>query len=89
MTAMKQCQSCGMPLQTTKAGDCRGVEADGTKSEKWCSLCYEGGKFRDPDCTVDQMVRIVDGALKHDGAWFGMRWLARRQVPTLERWRRS
>jgi hypothetical protein len=52
-------------------------------------LCYEGGRFRDPDCTVDQMVRIVDGALKHDGAWFGMRWLARRQVPTLERWRRS
>lgn len=37
----KQCQSCGMPLQTKKAGDCRGTETDGSKSEKWCSLCYE------------------------------------------------
>lgn len=26
----KQCQSCGMPLQTKKAGDCRGTEKDGS-----------------------------------------------------------
>ncbi|NDE48098.1 MAG: hypothetical protein EB019_03895, partial [Actinobacteria bacterium] len=36
----KQCQSCGMPLQTEKSGDCRGSEKNGSKSEKWCQLCY-------------------------------------------------
>ena len=76
-----------MPLQTKKAGDCRGSEADGSKSEKWCSLCYRDGGFIDPDLTVDQMMQIVDQALRDDGAWFVMRRLALRQIPTLERWR--
>lgn len=84
---MKQCQSCGMPLQTAKAGDCRGTEADGSRSEKWCSLCYAGGRFLHPDCTLEEMVSIVDTALKREKASFVMRWAAKRQVPSLERWR--
>ena len=77
-----------MPLRTKKAGDCRGSEADGSKSEKWCSLCYVNGKFVDPGCTLDQMIAIVDTALKREHAWFFMRRMARRQIPTLERWHR-
>ena len=77
-----------MPLRTKKAGDCRGSEADGSKSEKWCSLCYVNGKFVDPRCTLDQMIAIVDTALKREHAWFFMRRMARRQIPTLERWHR-
>lgn len=84
---MKQCQSCGMPLQTEKAGDCRGTEEDGTKSEKWCSLCYQNGAFLNPDCTVDQMKDIVDNALKEQKSGFVMRKMALMQIPTLERWR--
>ena len=84
---MKQCQSCGMPLQTKKAGDCRGNESDGSKSEKWCSLCYVDGKFVNPGCTLDDMTVIVDDALKRQGSWFPMRYMAKRQLPTLERWR--
>ena len=84
---MKQCQSCGMPLETKKAGDCRGTEVDGRKSEQWCSLCYVNGSFVDPDCTVDEMRRIVDGALKKQGSSFLMRWMAKKQIPTLQRWR--
>jgi len=76
-----------MPLITEKAGDCRGSESDGSKSEKWCSLCYENGAFIDPDCTLEEMVTIVDRALQEQGAWFGMRWMARKQIPSLERWR--
>lgn len=83
----KQCQSCGMPLQTKKAGDCRGSEADGSKSEKWCNLCYENGAFIGPDCTLDEMKDIVDKALVENGSGKLMRWLARKQLPTLERWR--
>ena len=77
-----------MPLRTEKAGDCRGTEADGSKSEKWCSLCYMEGKFVNPNCTVDEMIKIVDDALKRDGAWFFMRSMAKKQIPTLERWRK-
>ena len=84
---MKQCQSCGMPLHTKKAGDCRGSEANGTKSETWCSLCYENGAFIGPDCTLEQMKDIVDNALKEQGSGCIMRWMAKKQLPTLERWK--
>ena len=78
-----------MPLQTKKAGDCRGTEVDGSKSEKWCTLCYADGVFRKPDCTLEQMIEIVDEALKRDNAFFLMRKMALKQIPTLERWSRS
>lgn len=87
MAKMQQCQSCGMPLFTKKAGDCRGAESDGSKSEKWCSLCYENGKFVGEDCTVEQMLEIVDSALKSQGSNVVFRWLAKKQIPSLERWR--
>lgn len=84
---IKQCQSCGMPLFTKKSGDCRGTEADGTKSEKWCSLCYENGHFINADCTLDEMREIVDNALIENGSGRLMRWLAQKQLPNLERWK--
>ena len=82
-----QCQSCGMPLITKKAGDCRGSEADGSKSEKWCALCYENGAFIGPDCTLDEMKGIVDTALKEQGNSKLFRWFAISGSPRLERWR--
>ena len=62
---VKQCQSCGMPLQTKKAGDCRGTEKDGAKSEKWCKLCYKNGEFTSPDCNLEQMKIIVHMQAAH------------------------
>jgi hypothetical protein len=78
-----------MPLQTKKAGDCRGTESDGTKSENWCSLCYTNGAFIAPNCTLDEMRTIVDSALRENGSGKLMRWLAQQQLPRLERWRNS
>lgn len=83
----KQCQSCGMPLFTKKAGDCRGTEADGSKSDQWCSLCYQNGAFVMPDCTLEQMKKIVDDALIENGSGKLMRWLAQKQLPHLARWK--
>lgn len=76
-----------MPLHTATAGDCRGTEADGTRSEVWCSLCYHDGAFIVPDCTLDHMRIIVDAALIENGSGRLMRWMAQRQLPKLERWR--
>ena len=84
---VQQCQSCGMPLQTEKAGDCRGTEADGSRSETWCSLCFRDGAFIDPDCTLEQMQGIVETALREQGSNRAFRWMARRQIPTLARWK--
>jgi hypothetical protein len=78
-----------MPLQAKKTGDMRGTEADGSASEKWCKLCYLNGQFTGPDCTLDQMIQIVDDSLKKQGAWFCLRWLARSGIPRLERWTRK
>lgn len=75
-----------MPLQSKKTGDMRGTEADGGASGKWCKLCYLNGEFTGPDCTLEQMIQIVDESLKKQGAWFGLRWLARSGIPRLERW---
>ncbi len=83
----KQCQSCGMPLQTKKAGDCRGTEKDGSTSETWCNLCYQDGAFIGPDCTLDDMKDIVDKALVENGSSRLMRWLAQKQLPHLKRWK--
>ena len=83
----KQCQSCGMPLQTRKAGDCRGTEADGSKSEMWCKLCYQDGAFYTPNCSLEEMREIVDDALKENGSGKLMRWLAQKQLHSLKRWK--
>ena len=83
----KQCQSCGMPLQTKKAGDCRGTDKDGSKTNKWCELCYKNGTFTGPNCTLDEMKKIVDTALVENGSGRIMRWMAQQQLPRLERWK--
>ena len=84
----KQCQSCGMPLQNKNTGDSRGTEADGSKSEKWCNLCYKNGVFIRPDCTLDEMKKIVDDALIARGSGRFLRWSAQKQLPRLERWKK-
>ena len=83
----KQCQSCGMPLVTKKQGDMRGTENNGNLSEKWCKLCYVNGAFIAPDCTLNQMIEIVESAMRKQKVNFLMRWMARKQIPRLERWK--
>ncbi len=82
----KQCQSCGMPLQN-KSGDHRATEADGSKSNMYCNLCYKDGQFITPNMTLDEMKVIVDNALKEKGWIKPLRWLAKMQLPRLERWK--
>jgi len=76
-----------MPLDSKKAGDCRGSEKDGSKSEKFCNLCYKKGKFRQPDMTLEEMKQTVDKALKEQHWPRPLRWLAKKQLPKLERWK--
>lgn len=81
-----QCQSCGMPLDKDEQGG--GTEKDGTKSTIYCSLCYKDGAFIGGDCTVEEMKRIVDKAMKEKGFSWIMRKMAIWQIPRLGRWKK-
>ena len=48
------CESCGMPLMTDEDA---GTEADGTKSCRYCTHCYQNGVFTEPDLTRDGMIQ--------------------------------
>ena len=81
----KQCQSCGMPL---KNGEVSGTEKDGSKSNKYCELCYEKGKFKSPDMTIEEMKKILDDTVGKEGLKGKfLAWMGKMQLPSLERWK--
>ena len=82
--AYKNCQSCGMPLSKDPKGG--GMEVDGTKSQMYCSHCYQDGKFTLPDITVQQMQERVKQKIKEMGLPGFMASFFARKVPKLERW---
>lgn len=79
------CQSCSMPMGKDPAGG--GTNADGTKSEKYCSLCYRDGQFTQPDFSVKDMQDFCVDQLQEQGMPRVMGWLFTRSLPRLERWR--
>jgi Putative zinc ribbon domain len=78
------CQSCGMPMGRDPLGG--GTNADGTITPEYCSRCYRGGRFTDPDITASEMVLRVRGKLKemHFPGFLARRMS--RDIPTLRRW---
>ena len=91
------CQSCLMPLESEQATqylgtDAKGTNADGTKSDDYCTYCYQNGEFTQ-DMTMDQM---IDHNLQYLDEWNASSGLnltpdeARAQLqtlmPTLKRW---
>lgn len=80
----KNCQSCGMPLKRDEKGG--GTNADGSKSLMYCSKCYEGGVFKNPNMTVDEMKALVKGKLKEFGFPGFIAGMFTKGIPKLERW---
>ena len=67
----------------------KGTKADGSKTEKYCQLCYQKGKFTTPDMTVKQMQEIVVRVLNKEKHWPKfLAKLASKQIPKLERWKK-
>lgn len=79
------CQSCGMPLVNE---DLLGTEADGSPSSRYCTYCYQDGRFT-YDCTMEQMVDICVEHMVYPGSGFTEE-MARSHMeellPRLERW---
>jgi hypothetical protein len=77
------CQSCSMPLYDYN----RGTEITGDLSGKFCSDCYERGRFKNPDISLADMEDQVAGILREKKHWPSMvAKIASRQIMNLERW---
>lgn len=87
--AYQFCQSCGFPLKKDKKGG--GTEKDGSKSGKYCSMCYMSGEFLNPPeiDTPQKMQKFCIKQMKLSGMNGVIAWLATRQIPKLERWRKK
>ncbi len=86
MKKNKFCQSCGYPMSKDKNGG--GTEADGTKSAKYCSMCYMGGEFLSPPevDTAEKFQVYCIQEMKKDGMNGFVAWFLTRGIPKLERW---
>jgi len=49
-----RCQSCGMPLSDDFGN--LGTNADGTKTDEYCSFCFQNGEFAAPNQTLEEMI---------------------------------
>lgn len=86
MSTYKNCQSCSMPLSKDPQGG--GSNADGSRSDRYCSLCYANGAFINPDMNVQEMQQLVKGKLKEMGfPGFLAGWFTK-GIPKLERWKK-
>lgn len=81
----KNCQSCGMPLKRDEQGG--GTNADGTRSDRYCSHCFAGGRFTLPDITLQEMQTRVRDKLREFGFPGFLTGFFTRRIPSLERWR--
>lgn len=80
----KNCQSCGMPLNRDEEGG--GTNADGSRNERYCSHCFQFGRFVLPDITVEQMQARVCDQISESGIPRFVANLLSKSVPKLERW---
>lgn len=81
----KFCQSCGMPLKKDERGG--GTEADGSESVRFCSYCYQEGKFTRPEITAKEVQALVKGKMKEMGFPGFLTGFFTYGIPKLERWK--
>lgn len=85
-----QCQSCGMILEQDSD---KGTECDGSKSEEYCSFCYQHGEFVQ-DITMEEMIELNLRDLDEWNESVGLRLTEQEAraalmefLPTLKRWK--
>ena len=81
-----RCQSCGMPLSADFGN--LGTNADGTKTDEYCSFCFQNGVFTAPDQTLEEM---INSSIENMTADLNMTAekaaeLANSVIPKLRRW---
>ncbi|MFM8770923.1 MAG: zinc ribbon domain-containing protein [Candidatus Kapaibacterium sp.] len=89
MNQTKYCQSCGFPMKKDKQGG--GTEIDGSRSPKYCSMCYQKGAFLTPPeiDSAKKMQTFCIEQMKRGGYNGLVAWLATRSIPRLDRWKKG
>lgn len=64
-----------------------GTNSDGTKSEMYCSYCYQNGTYTFTGI-VEEMQEFCKGKMVEQGSPKWMAWLFTRGMSRLERWRK-
>jgi hypothetical protein len=84
---VKICQSCGMPLD--KDPNKGGTNLDGSKSDKYCSFCFQNGKFTDEGITLKEKIElnIQIAVSQMNMTESAAREMAENVLPNLERWK--
>ena len=81
----KNCQSCGMPLKRDEKGG--GTNADKSISKKYCSYCYENGKFVYKGNNVLEFQEYCKQKMMEGGHSRFISWLFTRGMKRLDRWK--
>ena len=84
---VKICQSCGMPLD--KDPNKGGTNADGSKNDKYCSFCFQNGKFTDEGISLKEKIEknIQIAVSRLNIPENEARKMAENLLPNLERWK--
>jgi len=87
MAELMFCQSCGMPFDDAHK-EFIAKEKDGTDSI-YCTYCYKGGEFIDPNATVQDMIEMAVPHLVHKIGAKAARKQMEEFIPTLVRWQKG
>jgi hypothetical protein len=74
-----------MPLSRDPGGG--GTNADGSKSDTYCSLCYENGAFLQDGITAAEMQKHCIEQMHKQGVPRLAGWMMTRRITRLERWK--
>ena len=80
------CQSCAMPMNSPEMF---GTNSDGSKTEEFCTYCFQNGKFTAPDITVQEMIDKCVSIMNQQKIMpeEQARDLMTKTIPYLNRWR--
>ncbi|MDD5934675.1 MAG: zinc ribbon domain-containing protein [Clostridiales bacterium] len=82
----KICQSCGMPMTKEEHF---GTNTDGSKSEEYCTYCYQKGAFLQ-DQTMDEMIESCAQFMLEENKNMTLeqaKEMMKEYMPTLKRWK--
>lgn len=85
----KYCQSCAMPIEGNT--EMYGTNLDGSKSDEYCSYCYQNGAFTS-NTSMEEMVEFCIEPMVQNNADMTAekaREMMMEFFPTLTRWKKA
>ena len=84
-TEVTMCQSCGLPFNEEHTHFMQ-TEQDGSKSI-YCTMCYKGGKFIEPNISIEEMIEKNCTCFKKSIGEEAARKELATLFPNLKRWK--